>query len=100
MDVTASSAIIVFRNMSILRDRYAPSRPRFLQVGMPWKIAIGFDKSVAQFRAMLIKFKVRKRVGQTPRRSRDGFSFHAFGVPPDFATAGQAFLSFAQQRMQ
>ena len=79
MDVTASSAIIVFRNMSILRDRYAPSRLRFLQVGMFWKIAIGFDGSITQLCAMLIKFEVRKRVS---------------------ATAGQAFLSFAQQRMQ
>jgi hypothetical protein len=56
MDVTASSAIIVFRNMSILRGRYAPSRPCFLQVGMLWKIAIGFDPPVTQLRAMLIKF--------------------------------------------
>jgi hypothetical protein len=30
---------------------------------MFWKIAIGFDGSVTQLRAMLIKFEVRKRVG-------------------------------------
>src|SRR4030081_1917106 len=70
-DATANNAIAVLRNMIILLEELSlPTSTRVAMWQSLQRNATGFDITVAQLRASLIKFKVRKRVARVARFMR------------------------------